>query len=420
MNIIDELETRGLLDKCSNDENVRKMMETKQTIYCGFDPSAPSMQLGNFVMITMLRRLQLAGHKIIAVLGGGTGMIGDPSGKKSERSFLTPEQVNENIERFKLQFSKYIDTSTPDKGEIVNNADWWSKINVISYLRDYGKLFQINYMLDKDIVRSRLTTGISYAEFSYMLLQSGDFLHLYNEKDCHLQIGGGDQWGNLTAALDFVRKSLGSKAEAEVFSLKLITDSMGRKFGKSENGALYLDPTMTSPYQLYQYFINLDDDSIEKFLMIFDYRPIDEIKKVVEEHNNSRGSRLGQRELARVIVTNVHSQEKADECLKMSQALFTDQYQGLGSEALAELASSLKTIPLEGEISLQEGLLTSGLASSKREVREFLSAGSVRVNGEVVKDAEYILSPSIALQNKFIFLKRGKKNFAVLNFGESN
>lgn len=413
MNVLDDLVERGLLDKCSNEEKVRELLATPRTIYCGFDPSAPSMQLGNFVMITILRRLQLAGHRIIGLIGGGTGMIGDPSGKKSERTFLGREAVQHNVECLKKQIGLYLDMSDPARGLILNNADWWSQINVIEYLRDYGKLFQINYMLDKDIVRSRLDSGISYAEFSYMLLQSGDFLRLYRDHDCQLQIGGGDQWGNLTAALDFVRKSLGGEVEAEVFSARLITDSQGRKFGKSEQGALYLDPTMTSPYRIYQYFLNTDDESVGKFLNIFDLRPLPAIEKDIEEHQSHLGSRLGQRCLAHLMVERVHGEQIADECEKMSAALFTDEYRELSAASLEELSHSLPTAESE-PLTLLEALLATKLASSRREAREFLAGNSVRVNGTVTTDGEYVLDKEKSLHGAYYFLKRGKKSFACL------
>ena len=276
MNIIDDLEKRGLLDNFSDEEKVKKLFDTPQTVYCGFDPSAKSLQLGNFIMITILQRLQKAGHRVIAMLGGATGMIGDPSGKKAERKFLSPDQVMDNAECIRNQLAKYIDTSDPNKGLILNNYEWWSKTNILTFLRDYGKNFQVGYMLAKDIVKSRLEAGISYAEFSYMILQAGDFDNLFRDYHCTMQFGGGDQWGNLTTALDFVKKKEGSDCGAEVFSFKLITDSQGKKFGKSESGALYLDPTMTTPYHIYQYFMNVSDSDVLKYLYIFDDRPIEE------------------------------------------------------------------------------------------------------------------------------------------------
>lgn len=416
MNIIDDLERRGLLDNYSDKEKIHKLFDTPQTVYCGFDPSAKSLQLGNFIMITILQRLQKAGHRVIAMLGGATGMIGDPSGKKAERKFLGADQVMENAEAIKAQLSKYIDTSDPNKGMILNNYDWWSKTNILTFLREYGKNFQVGYMLAKDVVKSRLEVGISYAEFSYMILQAGDFDRLYQDYHCTMQFGGGDQWGNLTTALDFVKKKEGDDCGAEVFSFKLITDSQGRKFGKSESGALYLDPTMTSPYHIYQYFMNVSDSDVKKYLYIFDDRPIEEIDAIVKAHMEHPELRQGQKELARVIVTKLHGKEAADMCEKMSKALFSDSFSGLSAEALKELSESLTVVEEKDEISLLDALIALKLASSKREAREFVSAGAVKINGVKVNDLNATLSSKDALEGGYIFVKRGKRLYAALKY----
>lgn len=415
MNIIDDLEKRGLLDNYSDKEKVHDLFDTPQTVYCGFDPSAKSLQLGNFIMITILQRLQKAGHRVIAMLGGATGMIGDPSGKKSERKFLSPDQVLENADAIRNQLAKYIDTSDPNKGLIINNYEWWSKTNILTFLRDYGKNFQIGYMLAKDIVKSRLEVGISYAEFSYMILQAGDFDNLYRDYHCTMQFGGGDQWGNLTTALDFVKKKEGSDCGAEVFSFKLITDSQGKKFGKSESGALYLDPTMTTPYHIYQYFMNVSDSDVLKYLYIFDDRPIEEIDKIYKEHLEHPELRNGQKELAKVIVTRLHGAEVAENCLKMSVALFSDSFQGLSGSDLKELTEGLTVNEQTGDINILDALIATGLAKSKREAREFAVAGAVKVNGEKVT-VDKVITSNDALSDGYVFIKRGKKLYAVLKY----
>lgn len=416
MNIIDDLEKRGLLDNFSDEEKVKKLFDTPQTVYCGFDPSAKSLQLGNFIMITILQRLQKAGHRVIAMLGGATGMIGDPSGKKAERKFLSPDQVMDNAECIRNQLAKYIDTSDPNKGLILNNYEWWSKTNILTFLRDYGKNFQVGYMLAKDIVKSRLEAGISYAEFSYMILQAGDFDNLFRDYHCTIQFGGGDQWGNLTTALDFVKKKEGSDCGAEVFSFKLITDSQGKKFGKSESGALYLDPTMTTPYHIYQYFMNVSDSDVLKYLYIFDDRPIEEIDAIYKAHLEHPELRNGQKELARVIVTRLHGEKAAEDCLKMSVALFTDSFQGLSEESLKELTDGLTVVEESEDINLLDALIKTGLAKSKREAREFVSAGAVKINGEKTADLEKVITKADALDGGYIFIKRGKKLYAVLKY----
>lgn len=415
-NIMDDLEKRGLLDNFSDREKVHELFNTPQTVYCGFDPSAKSLQLGNFIMITILQRLQKAGHRVIAMLGGATGMIGDPSGKKAERQFQGEKQVKDNADCIRAQLSKYVDTSDPNKGLIVNNYDWWSKINILSFLRDYGKNFQIGYMLAKDIVKSRMEAGISYAEFSYMLLQAGDFDHVFNQYHCTMQFGGGDQWGNLTTALDFVKKKNGSDCGAEVFSFKLITDSQGKKFGKSESGALYLDPEMTTPYHIYQYFMNVSDADVKKYLYIFDDRPIEEIDELYKAHLEHPELRNGQKELAKVIVSKLHGQETAESCLKMSVALFTDSFKDLNSKELAQLTDGLVVAEASEDTPLLDALVNLKLASSKREAREFVKNGAVKVNGEKVNDLEAVISKKDCLDGGYIFIKRGKKNYACLKF----
>lgn len=415
-NIMDDLEKRGLLDNFSDKDKVHELFNSPQTLYCGFDPSAKSLQLGNFIMITILQRLQKAGHRVIAMLGGATGMIGDPSGKKAERKFLTPDQVLENANCIRNQLSKYIDTSDPNKGMIINNYDWWSTTNTISFLRDYGKNFQVGYMLAKDIVKSRLEVGISYAEFSYMILQSGDFDHLYNQYHCTMQFGGGDQWGNLTSALDFVKRKEGNDCGCEVFSFKLITDSQGKKFGKSESGALYLDPTMTTPYHIYQYFMNVSDTDVKKYLYIFDDRDISEIDEIYKNHLEHPELRNGQRELARVIVTRLHGAEAADSCKKMSLALFNDEFKGLNASQLSELTDGLVVYNTNEDIPLLDALINLKLASSKREAREFTSNGAIKINGEKINDLNCVIKKDDTLNGGYIFIKRGKKNYAVLKF----
>lgn len=414
MNLLEDLERRGLLDSFSDEEKIKELLNSKRTVYCGFDPSAKSLQLGNFIMITILRRFQKAGHRVIALLGGATGMIGDPSGKSAERKFLSTENVKDNAECIRKQLAKYIDTSDPEKGLILDNYSWWKDIDVITFLREYGKRFQINYMLSKEVVKSRLETGISYAEFSYMILQSGDFLHLYRDYGCQIQFGGGDQWGNLTSALDFLKRSE-ENAEAEAFSFKLITDSNGKKFGKSEKGALYLDENMTSPYRIYQYFMNVSDEDILRYLYIFDDRDVEELNTIYKKHMEHPELREGQRELARSLVTSLHGKEKADRCEKMSKALFTDSFDDLSDEELKELTDGLTVINANEPINILDALIKLNLASSKREAREFVNNKAVKINGEKIDNIDFIIDPK-NFDRKTIFIKRGKKNYAALTF----
>ena len=410
INVIDDLNYRGLIKEYSNEENVHKLFESKQTIYCGFDPSASSMHIGNFVMISILMRLQRAGHKIIALVGGGTGMIGDPSGKSKERNLLTPDKVQENTNAIKRQLERFIDLSDPEKGMILNNYDWLGKVSLLEYLRDTAKFFPVNYMLSKDIVKSRLDAGISLTEFCYMTLQSYDFKYLHDKYRVNIQIGGNDQWGNLTAGLDYIRKTEGDEEKVECMTAHLITRSDGKKFGKSEDGALFLDRNLTSPYKLYQFFFNQSDEDSVKYLKVFTFLPKEEINEIEKEHLANLGARIAQKRLAYEVVKIVHSEEDADEAKKMSEVLFSNNFASLKEESLKELFANAK-IEVKESMKLEDLLIFIKAASSKREAREFIKNNAVSVNGEKVNDALKEFNKNDALFGKYLVVKRGKKNY---------
>ena len=410
INVIDDLNYRGLIKEYSNEENVHKLFESKQTIYCGFDPSASSMHIGNFVMISILMRLQRAGHKIIALVGGGTGMIGDPSGKSKERNLLTPDKVQENTNAIKRQLERFIDLSDPEKGMILNNYDWLGKVSLLEYLRDTAKFFPVNYMLSKDIVKSRLDAGISLTEFCYMTLQSYDFKYLHDKYGVNIQIGGNDQWGNLTAGLDYIRKTEGDEEKVECMTAHLITRSDGKKFGKSEDGALFLDRNLTSPYKLYQFFFNQSDEDSVKYLKVFTFLPKEEINEIEKEHLANLGARIAQKRLAYEVVKIVHSEEDAEEAKKMSEVLFSNNFASLKEESLKELFANAK-IEVKKSMKLEDLLIFIKAASSKREAREFIKNNAVSVNGEKVNDALKEFNKNDALFGKYLVVKRGKKNY---------
>lgn len=410
INVIDDLNYRGLIKEYSNEENVHKLFESKQTIYCGFDPSASSMHIGNFVMISILMRLQRAGHKIIALVGGGTGMIGDPSGKSKERNLLTPDKVQENTNAIKRQLERFIDLSDPEKGMILNNYDWLEKVSLLEYLRDTAKFFPVNYMLSKDIVKSRLDAGISLTEFCYMTLQSYDFKYLHDKYGVNIQIGGNDQWGNLTAGLDYIRKTEGDEEKVECMTAHLITRSDGKKFGKSEDGALFLDRNLTSPYKLYQFFFNQSDEDSVKYLKVFTFLPKEEINEIEKEHLANLGARIAQKRLAYEVVKIVHSEEDAEEAKKMSEVLFSNNFASLKEESLKELFANAK-IEVKESMKLEDLLIFIKAASSKREAREFIKNNAVSVNGEKVNDALKEFNKNDALFGKYLVVKRGKKNY---------
>jgi len=409
-NIIDELNWRGLIKDYSNEEEVKKLFSTPQTVYCGFDPSAVSMHIGNFVMISILMRLQRAGHCVIAVVGGATGMIGDPSGKSKERNLLDTDSLNTNTTAMRNQLGRFIDLNDSKKGIMVNNYDWLSKLSMLDFLRDYGKYFPINYMLSKDVVASRLESGISYTEFSYMLLQSVDFLHLHKHYGCSVQIGGSDQWGNLTSGLELIRKIEGPKAKVGIMTSHLITKSDGKKFGKSEDGALFLDPKLTSPYKLYQYFINTTDEDAVKYLKIFTFLTRLEIEGIAKEHFAAPGLRIAQKALAFEIVKVVHGELAAQNAIRMSKALFSGDVKSLSKEELQDVLGTL-TVETSEEMAIEDLLIKIGAASSKREAREFITGKSVTINGETMSELGKVIQKQDSLFNEYTVIRRGKKNY---------
>ena len=412
-NIIDELNYRGLIKDYSDEKEIRQLLSTPQTIYCGFDPSAVSMHIGNFVMISLLMRLQRAGHRVIPVVGGATGMIGDPSGKSKERNLLDNEELNKNTNAIRNQLVRFINLDDPKKGVIVNNYDWLSKLSMLDFLRDYGKYFPINYLLNKEIIASRLENGISYTEFSYNLLQAIDFLTLYREHGCKIQVGGSDQWGNLTSGLELIRKAEGSDVQVGVMTCHLIVDSAGRKFGKSEGGALYLDSEITSPYKLYQYFINVSDADAIRYLKVFTFLNKNEIENVAVEHEKNPGLRHAQKILAYEVVTIIHGKDKADEAIKMSESLFSGDFKTMSEKNLVDVLGDLE-VRVDENIILEDALLVTKAASSKREAREFLVNGSISLNGEKITDGAKPLSSKNALHGSYYVLRRGKKNYYLI------
>ena len=414
-NIIDDLNWRGLIKDYSDESKMKELLDTPQTIYCGFDPSAGSLHIGNFVMISILMRLQQAGHRIIAVVGGATGMIGDPSGKSKERNLLDKDTAKKNTESIRNQLSKFLDLEDPKKGILINNYDWLSKISLLDYLRDYAKYFNVNYMINKDIVKSRLEAGISLAEFSYMTLQSIDFLHLHQSEKCNIQIGGSDQWGNLTAGLELIRK-LEPEERCEIMTANLITRSDGKKFGKSEDGALFLDSKLTSPYKLYQFFINQSDEDSVKYLKVFTFLSKEEITEIEKEHLANLGQRIAQKRLAYEVTKEIHGEEKANEAIAMSECLFKNDFSSLKEDQVEELFPKNMIINMDKELPLADLLVETKAAQSKREAREFIKNGAILINGNQEKDENKVFGAKNGLFNKYLILRRGKKNYYLIKY----
>ena len=416
MTFLEELEFRGMIKDITDRDLFKKLLDSKATIYCGFDPTAASLHIGHLVPVLMLRRFQQQGHRVIALVGAGTGLIGDPSGRKDERQLLTLETAKQNAEGIKSQLSRFLDFSDPKKTIMVSNYDWLKEIDVISFLRDYGKNFTINYMLAKDVVASRLENGISFTEFSYMILQSIDFYTLFKKEKCQIQMGGSDQWGNLTAGLELIRKIDGADAEAVAFTLPLITKSDGTKFGKSAGGALWLDADLTSPYAIYQYFLNSMDQDVIHYLKVFTFLTPTEINSYTEQVRTEPHLRAAQKRLAFEIVKLMHGETIANEAVMMSEVLFGGNVGKLSLKQLQECMNGVPTLELSEPKSLVEVIVDLGAASSRRDARELLGKGTYTVNGEKVTDINTILSKDIAIEGKMIVIRKSKKNYFIVDF----
>ena len=402
MTLYEELKWRGLIKDVTSPDLEDKLNNEKLTFYIGTDPTADSMHLGHLSSFLISKRLADRGHKPILLIGGATGRIGDPR-PTTEREMKSIEEIEHNIKGLTKQAEDLFGF------EVVNNYDWSKDINFIDFLRDYGKYFNINYMLDKDIIRRRLETGITYTEFSYMIMQALDFLHLYETKNCTLQVAGSDQWGNITAGVDLIRKKTGKEVYA--FTMPLVTDSSGKKFGKSEGNALWLDKNKTSSYELYQFLINAEDEKIIDYLKVFTFLTKEEIEAIEKEHNEKPELRIAQKKLAECVITFLHGKEEYDKALKISEALFSGNIKEL---KLDEIESAFKDIPsfnIDKEYSLIDLIVNNGIASSKREAREFINAGSILINGDKVTDENEIISKDKAIENKAIVIRRGKKKY---------
>ena len=413
LKLYDELLWRGMIKDVSDEELAKKRInEENLHFYIGFDPTGKSLTIGHLVQIVRMRLMQLRGHHPIVLIGGATGLIGDPR-ETSERKLLTLEESLENAKLIEKQISKYLD---PKETSYVNNYDWISKIDLISFLRDYGKHFNINYMLSKDIISKRLTTGISYTEFSYMILQSIDFLNLYKNHNCQMQFGGSDQWGNITAGLELIRKVVGDN-DAIGISSPLLLKSDGQKFGKSEGGAIWLDPELTSPYELYQYFLNTPDEDVIEVLKKLTLLDVEEIIKLKDEVKNNPEARQAQRVAAEEIVKFVHGEEALKEAELITEALFSGNFNDLTESNFKELVKIIDGIKIEEGSSLVDILVETKLASSKREAREFITNGAISVNDEKINDTYHTLTKEKAYYKNYCVIKRGRRRHAVTYFG---
>ena len=406
MGIYEELEWRGLIKDVSDPSIREKLNAGGMTFYIGTDPTGDSLHIGHFSSFLISKRLKDAGHHPILLVGGGTGLIGDPK-PDAERPMITYEQVDHNFKCLKAQAEKLFGF------EVVNNRDWLGNINIIDFLRDYGKYFNVNLMLQKDIVRRRLDSGITFTEFSYMILQALDFWHLNKEKNVTLQVAGQDQWGNITAGIDLIRRKEGK--EAYGFTMPLLTKSDGSKFGKTNGKAIWLDINKTSAYEMYQFFINSEDSKVIDYLKFLTFLSKEEIEELERKNQEAPHLREAHKALAREVITFIHGKEAYEQAVKISNALFSGNIKDLTAD---EIEMGFKELPtIEGsDMTLVDALISAKLASSKREAREFIRNGAVSVNGDKVCDEAYLLNKDCAIEKRFIVLRRGKKLYALIKF----
>ena len=408
MTFFEELQWRGLIKDTAGEDLADKLNGEPITFYWGTDPTADSLHLGHYSSLVTAKRLAKAGHHPILLCGGATGLIGDPR-PTAEREIISKEQLAKNLEGIKAQVSRIFE----GKAEVVNNYDWFQGYELTDFLRDVGKYINVNYMLDKDIIRRRLETGITFAEFTYTLIQGYDFLWLYENKGCILQAEGSDQWGNITTGLDLIKKKTGKDAYA--FTMPLVLDMYGNKFGKSEGNALWLDRNKTSSYELYQYLINVDDEMVISYLKIFTFLTPEEIMQLEKSNQENPHLREAHKALAREIITDLHGKDAYLEAVKISESLFSGNIKELSAKELEDAFKGIEPFVAK-EANLVDFLVEFGICSSKREAREFISNGSISVNGDRVTDLDYLVTKDIAIEQKYVVVRRGKKKYFIGKF----
>ena len=413
--LLAELDWRGFVHHATRDLAAH-LATGRRTLYCGFDPTAPSFQVGNLLPLMLLRQFQLAGHRPIVLMGGGTGLIGDPSGKQNERPLLSEEQIRENVRRQRDQLVRLFDFDAKEtRALVLNNADWLADQRLVAFLRDVGKHFSVNVMMQKESVKARLDAGISYTEFSYMLLQAYDFLHLYRKEQCTIQVGGSDQWGNITAGIDLIRRVEGGEAHGLVGPL--FTTASGAKFGKTEAGSVWLDPSLTSPYKLYQFWMNTDDRDAERYLKLFTLLSQDEIKALLKSHHKDPSRREAQQKLAIEVTQLVHGKEACQSAVAASAILF-DEFspRDVAPSAFDALAQEIPTVALESRdgLTLVDAVVRAGLAKSKSEARRQIEQGGIYLNQERVKDVARTIGPADWIAGGNLLLRKGKKDYGLL------
>ncbi|GAF36047.1 tyrosine--tRNA ligase [Lentilactobacillus farraginis] len=412
MNILDDLKWRGAINQETDHDGLYDLVNHKSVgLYVGIDPTGDSMHIGHLIPFMILKRFQLAGHHPVIVIGGGTGSIGDPSGKKSERVLQTMDQVRHNQEALTRQMEKLF--GQDGSFEIVNNYDWLSKLSLLDFLRDYGKLFNINTMIRKEIIASRLEAGISFTEFTYQILQGIDFLHLYRHNDVQVQLGGADQWGNITSGIDLIHKVEGSDAKAYGMTIPLLLKADGTKFGKSEGGNVWLDAEKTTPYEFYQFWLNQDDRDVIKYLKYFTFLDKDEIDDLAEKVEKQPEKREAQRRLAQEVTKFVHGQKAVESAERISKALFSGEVADLTTTEIEQGFKNMPTVEVSSEpLNIVQWLVdATKIESSRRQAREDITNGAIRINGEKIQDTNFEIDPAQKFDGRFVIVRRGKKHY---------
>lgn len=415
--LIEDLKWRGLIYQQTDEQGIEDLLNKEQvTLYCGADPTADSLHIGHLLPFLTLRRFQEHGHRPIVLIGGGTGMIGDPSGKSEERVLQTEEQVDKNIEGISKQMHNIFEFGTDHSAVLVNNRDWLGQISLISFLRDYGKHVGVNYMLGKDSIQSRLEHGISYTEFTYTILQAIDFGHLNRELNCKIQVGGSDQWGNITSGIELMRRMYG-QTDAYGLTIPLVTKSDGKKFGKSESGAVWLDAEKTSPYEFYQFWINQSDEDVIKFLKYFTFLGKEEIDRLEQSKNEAPHLREAQKTLAEEVTKFIHGEDALNDAIRISQALFSGDLKSLSAKELKDGFKDVPQVTLSNDTTnIVEVLIETGISPSKRQAREDVNNGAIYINGERQQDVNYALAPEDKIDGEFTIIRRGKKKYFMVKY----
>lgn len=412
MTFLEELEWRGLVKDVTDRKGLEERLESPVTLYCGFDPTADSLHVGHLQQLILLKRYQKEGHNPIALIGGATGMIGDPR-PTTERQLLNDEDLEKNFNGISEQIKRIL-TSDANPIKIVDNADWLSDIKMLEFLRDYGKHFSVNTMMAKETVASRLDSGISYTEFSYIILQAIDFLHLYEHENIELQIGGSDQWGNLVAGADLIRRIKGNDAKVYGVTSHLIMKSDGTKFGKSEGANVWLDPNRTSPYEFYQFFYNTSDDDVIDFLKRLSLKSVIEIEAITESFKKEPHKRLAQKSLAEELTAIVFGEEGLQQAMNITEALFSGEIKSLSDDEIRQAFAGMTTFDLENYGNIVDVLVESKVLPSKREARQLIEGGAIYVNGEQVKDLDFVIDENALIADELTIIRRGKKTYFVL------